>query len=63
MREEIWTQRKVAMVDAEYELAKADARQKGTPTRVTVRSTERRAGLKLGQLLNYRANHLYRRKK
>lgn len=52
---------RVAAVNCDYELAKAEAVRAGHPTRVSVRLIERRHNLKAGQLVYFRAN-LPRRK-
>ena len=46
----------VAMVNADYDLAKEEAVGSGRPHTVTIRIWERRWKLKAGQLLNFRAN-------
>ncbi len=49
------------LADGEYMIAKKEARKRGFPHSITIRSIERKLKLRAGQLANYRANSYSRR--
>jgi hypothetical protein len=51
---------KVAIADGDYLTEKDHARKSGRPHTITIKTIERRHGLKPGQLTQFRANHYSR---
>jgi hypothetical protein len=53
---------KLAVVSGEYDVRKAECREAGWPTRVTIQKIEKEFKLKRRSLEWYRANHYSRRR-
>lgn len=51
------TNGKVEFACAQYEVLKEEARKNGYPMQITMRTIEKRFGLKRKQIENYRTNH------
>lgn len=58
LEEKQWSCTQMAIISAEYDEAKAEARKSGHPHSVTYDHIERRHNLTLGILKTWRSNHL-----